>query len=138
MKRLLPLLAIVLLCTASCKKLIEEKKEDMMMKIIQSGEWYVEQYVENGTNVTSEFLNYKFRFTDDLVVKGILGTDTTKGTWEGSINAETITSYFNSDAPSPLPKLNGVWDIMGGYTDYVKAQRLTGAGLNTLLLRKIQ
>jgi len=137
MKTLLRLSLVCLLAASitSCKKFIEKQQEKMAMEIITSGDWYVEQYLENSTNVTSEFLNYVFHFNDDYTVTGTLAADTWKGSWQPDIINITITSQFPT-APAPLTRLNGTWKFKDSTRDFVKAEMTTSTGKNVLLLRK--
>jgi hypothetical protein len=119
----------------SCQKLIDKKKKQLMIDVITGSDWYVEQYFEDSVNITSEFLNYTFRFNKDYTVTGTLDTEVSTGTWEASIPDETITSQFPT-ATDPVKKLNGVWKITDSYIDYVEAERSTTSGKNILHLRK--
>ena len=132
-----PLFAILLATTLlSCKKKIEEQvQQSLLEKIITSGVWVVDRYFENAVDITAAFSNYEFRFNADGTVSGTLGTQVTNGTWVANINQATITASF-SNAPDPLPKLNGTWMITDPNVSYVKAAQMATAGINTLELRK--
>lgn len=106
------------------------------MDIITNGNWYVEQYIQDSANVTSDFLNYVFRFHEDRTVTGTLGTDVFSGTWEENISDISITSQFPT-APDPVKKLNGRWKLKDSSKEFVKAEMYTATGKNLLLLRKI-
>lgn len=137
MKTLVPLV-LTCLCLAtvtSCQKLIDKQKEKIAMDIITNGDWYVEQYVQDSTNVTSDFLNYLFRFHEDRTVTGTLGTEVFNGTWEEHISELSISSEFPT-APDPVRKLNGKWRIKDSSKEFVKAEMYTATGKNLLLLRK--
>ena len=119
----------------SCKKAIEQKQDDLILKAITDGTWIVEQYFENGSNISYEFLNYDFKFNADGTVTGVIATDTTKGTWSGSASTASITSTFPTSS-IPLVKLNAVWKITDSYWDYVEAKTTIGADSMILHLRK--
>lgn len=131
----LTLVCMLAVLTSSCQKLIDKKKEQMAMEFITSGDWYVEQYFEDSTNVTSEFLNYVFHFNDDYSVTGTLASDSWKGSWQPDITNITITSQFPA-APAPLTRLNGTWKFKDSTREFVKAEMTTATGKNVLLLRK--
>jgi hypothetical protein len=136
MKKLLPLVALlVLTSTLSCKKFIEDKQRKAVLDAMTNGRWLVEQYFENGNNITSDFLNYEFQFYENGKVEGILGTNVANGTWEADVENYTITSEFPA-AGDPLAKLNNTWLIKDSYWDYVKAEATTANGKNVLHLRK--
>jgi predicted peptidase len=124
-----------LLFTLSCKKAIEKKAENMIMDAITNGEWIVEQYIENGNNISSQFLNYSFKFNSNGTVTGTINSTSTNGTWVANATDYTITAEFPS-AGDPLKKINGLWKIKDSYWDYVKAEMTTSSGTNVLTLRK--
>lgn len=138
MKTLVPLVLICLWLTTatSCQKFIDKQKEKIAMDIITNGNWYVEQYMQDSANVTSDFLNYVFRFHEDRTVTGTLGTDVFSGTWEENISDISITSQFPT-APDPVKKLNGRWKLKDSSKEFVKAEMYTATGKNLLLLRKL-
>ncbi len=137
MKTLIPLVLICLwLATAtSCQKFIDKQKEKIAMDIITGGDWYVEQYFVDSTNITSDFLNYEFRFKEDRSLTGTRGTEVYIGSWQENISTISITSEFPS-APDPLKKLNGTWKLKDSSKEFVKAEMYTATGKNLLLLRK--
>lgn len=137
MKKHLPVFILLLLgfSTLSCKKAIEEKKQDLVMKAITDGIWVVEQYFEGTNNISNDFLNYDFKFNTDGSVTGTKAGNTTTGTWAGNISNYSITSNFPA-AADPVLKLNGIWKLTDSYWDYVEAEMTTPAGKNILHLRK--
>lgn len=136
MKRLIPILALIILCASlSCKKLIEKKQRNAVIDAMTNGLWLVEQYFEKDSNITYVFLNYEFQFYEDGKVKGMLGTNVANGTWVADTDKYTITSEFPA-AGEPLVKLNFTWAIKDSYWDFVKAEATTPDGKNVLHLRK--
>lgn len=129
------LLLLLLLGTFSCKKAVENKKEDLIMSAITDGIWVVEQYLEGANNITIDFANYDFKFNNDGSVVGTKAGNSTTGTWMGNATNYSITSNFPS-AVDPLPKMNGVWKLTDSYWDYVEAEMTTASGKNILHLRK--
>ena len=121
--------------TLSCKKAIEKKAENMIMDAITNGEWIVEQYIEGGNNISSQFLNYSFKFNSNGTVTGTINSTSANGTWAANATDYTITAEFPS-AGDPLKKLNGLWKIKDSYWHYVKAEMTTPSGTNVLTLRK--
>ncbi|WP_315820664.1 hypothetical protein [Paraflavitalea speifideaquila] len=135
MKTLVPSLLLLLVTASSCQKLIDKQKEKIAMDIITNGDWYVEQYIEDSTNITSDFLNYTFRFNEDRTLTGTRAAEVYSGTWQENISTISITSQFPT-APYPLQKLNGTWKIKDSSKDFVKAEMTTTNGKNQLRLRK--
>lgn len=113
----------------SCKKLIEQQAEKKVMNIITTGYWYVDQYIQNDSNITASFSGYLFKFDTNGTVTGTKDSVSRKGTWAANVDARTINSYFPS-APPPVSLLNGLWKIKDSGTDFVLAT-YTDTVLNT-------
>jgi hypothetical protein len=135
MKTLVPFVLLLLVTASSCQKLIDKKKEQIALDIITNGTWYVEQYFEDSTNITSDFLNYEFNFKEDRTLTGNRGTEVYTGSWQENISTISIISQFPT-APDPLKKLNGTWKIKDSTKDFVRAEMTTTNGKNLLRLRK--
>jgi len=137
MKRLLLSLLVLSLIGSgiACKKQIEQKKEDIIMSAITDGIWVVDYYLENTSDITTNFTNYDFQFYKDGKVTGTKSGNITNGTWAGDAINYTITSNFASPNDT-LTKMNGVWKLTDTYLDYVEAERTTASGKNILYLRK--
>ena len=138
MNKLKPLIVtgcLALLFSMSCKKAIEKKVHNMVMDAITNGEWIVEQYIEGENNLSSQFLNYSFKFDANGTLTGTIGSTATEGTWVPNTSDYTIVSDFPT-AGDPLKKLNGLWKIKDSYWDFVKAEMTTPNGIKILKLRK--
>jgi hypothetical protein len=129
------LVASLALLSTSCKKIIEKKVQDMVMDAITHGEWIVEQYFEGNNNLSSQFLDYRFKFNEDGTLIGTTSSGSTNGTWNPNLSDYTITADFPT-AADPLNKLNGLWKIKDSGWDYVKAEMQTPDGTKLLTLRK--
>ena len=129
------LVASLALLSTSCKKIIEKKVQDMVMDAITHGEWIVEQYFEGNNNLSSQFLDYRFKFNEDGTLIGTTSSGSTIGTWNPNLSDYTITADFPT-AADPLNKLNGLWKIKDSGWDYVKAEMQTPDGTKLLTLRK--
>lgn len=136
MKKILPLIAgfIVASCI-SCQKYVEKQVEKKVLEAMTTGIWIVVQFLEDTADITTQFLNYDFRFFENGTVTGTIGTNVANGTWVANTSNYSITSEFPS-AGNPLEKLNATWLIKDSYWDYVKAETTTPNGKNVLRLRK--
>lgn len=122
--------------TFSCKKFVEDKKQQAAMSFITNGFWKVQSAEIDSVSITSEFEVYKFKFNDDNTVSAISPTETQSGTWLGNITDYSITSDFPS-AGDPIKKLNGRWILKDSGDDYVKAERATSKGVDHLHMVKV-
>jgi hypothetical protein len=127
-------IAITLL--ASCKKIIDKKAEDAIMKVMTDGQWVITNFTSNGTDITTDFSGYSFQFFDDYTVKAMKnGTLENSGTFQGDVSTMTISSNFPS-AVNPLLLLNGTWHITNTSDTYVIANMTIGTEVRTLRLDK--
>lgn len=131
-------ITILLLCTSllpGCKKYIEKQKQNALENMITNGTWIVTRYLENGSDITSSFSGYSFKFNSNGTVTGTNTSNVVNGTWTGDVNTKTIISNFPS-AINPIDKLNAEWKIIDSYPDSVAAKTTINANINILNLHK--
>jgi Flp pilus assembly protein TadG len=111
-KKVTSVLALaILLVTGSCKKTVDNIKEDLMIKLITENTWKIVKYAEGSSNQTTVYTDYDFKFNKDGSLNAIKnGVTEATGTWAGSEATQSITAEFPS-ATEPLAKLTGVWLI---------------------------
>ena len=120
-----------------CKKAVQQQEENIILDAMTNGQWYVEQYKADSTDITNDFLGYAFQFYKNGNVDGIKNTVTSTGTWNSDITSYTITATFPAAASDTLKLLNHTWKITDSYLDYVEAATTTTTGGNNILhLRK--
>jgi len=135
MKKLtLIILGAVLL--TSCKKLVEQKAQDAILKAMTDGTWVITSFTSNGVDMTSDFSSYRFQYFDNYTVNAIKnGTVDKTGTWQGDVNTMSISANF-VNAVDPLLLLNGTWHITDNGWTYVDATMTVGSETRTLKLDK--
>ncbi|HMH31720.1 MAG TPA: hypothetical protein VK543_01755 [Puia sp.] len=134
-KTVLIFLLFASISTGSCKKYIEQQQQNALVSLITNGTWVVTRYLDNGTDITSSFSGYVFKFNSNGTVSGTNSGVAEQGTWSGDINTRTITSEFPS-AGDPLQKLNHTWKITDSYPDSVAANTTIDTSTNVLNLHK--
>jgi hypothetical protein len=129
-------LVVAFVSFSGCKKKVESIKEDLLLKLIVEGQWFVKKYDKGSTDITAAFSPYSFQFKKDFTVDAInFGTVENTGTWNGSIDTKTITSNFQNPSPT-LALLNGTWLVTDSGLDYVKATQSINGQACLLLLQK--
>lgn len=136
MKRFFVFTALIFLL-AGCKKALENKAEDLVIKALTDGQWHITNFVNNGTNITADFANYKFQYYSNKTVDAIKnGTVEKTGTWDG--DATAMTTYANFIAPAyPLNLINGTWHIDRNSWTYVEATQTIGTETKMMRLDKL-
>ena len=135
MKKLTLIILGAILLT-SCKKLVEQKAQDAILKAMTDGQWVITNFTSNGTDLTSDFSSYKFQYFDNYTVNAIKnGTVDKTGTWQGDVNTMSISANF-ANAVNPLLLLNGTWHITDNGWTYVDATMTVGSEVRTLKLDK--
>jgi hypothetical protein len=132
MKRLVfPGLLVLLF---SCKKYIQKQEQNALEAEVTNGYWYVTGYEQNGSDITSSFSGYLFKFATNNTVTGTDGNVSATGQWTDNIGARTITANFPG-ATAPLVYLNEIWTITDSYTDSVSARSVDTVNHTTNILQ---
>lgn len=136
MKKTLTALLLLTLITG-CKKAIEKKKEDILVKAMTDGQWKITNFVYNGISHTTDFTTYKFQYYSNRTVDAINnGTVEKTGTWDGDVNARTTWASF-TNATTPLTLINGNWHIDDSGWSYVVATQIIGTDVKNMRLDKL-
>jgi hypothetical protein len=137
MKNIYLLVFLVALLGCSKEK-IQQKQEDLVVKAMTEGQWKVTNFVKNGTDLTSDYSTYAFKFNTNLTVDAINnGTLERSGTWNADANAQTITSLFPGVSSVPVGNLHGTWKITSTTWTSVNATQTVGTEVKILRLDKL-
>jgi hypothetical protein len=124
---------LFLFILASC---VKKKEENLVVNAMVNGQWKVTNFNRAGTDVTTDFANYKFQFKSNFTVDAINnGTIEKTGSWDADAAAQTISSSFSS-AANPLLLLNGTWKITNNSWTWVEASQTVNGELFNLRLDK--
>lgn len=120
----------------SCKKSIDNQKENYVLGVMTKGVWFLENYVEDGVDVTDQFKDYVFQFHESGKLDATKNTVVQSGYWSGDINNLTLTVNFPLSV-QVLPKLNYVWKWLDAHIGLVFAETVTASGKKiTIRLRR--
>jgi hypothetical protein len=134
MKSLLIILSLI--CLVGCKKTIEKKAENAIMKAMTDGQWAITSFISDGSDITSDFSTYRFQYFSNYTVNAIKsGTVEATGNWDGDASAMNIIANF-PNATNPLLLLNGTWHITDNSWTYVEATLTVGNTIRSLRLDK--
>ena len=112
-------------------------KENAIISAMTDGEWMVTSFIQNSTDITSQFSSYHFKYHNNFTVDAIEnGTVVKSGTWQGDINNMSISANFSA-AVSPLSFLNGTWHVDNNSWTFVVASQTGGGVSQTLRLEKL-
>lgn len=133
-KIIIPLILFVFL--SGCKKTVENVQEDLVTKAMTDGQWAITSFTLNGTNITSDFSLYKFKYYSNKTVDAIKsGTVEKTGNWDGNAAAKTTWANFTS-VSHPLSLINGTWNITNNSWTFVVASQTNGSEIKTMRLDK--
>ena len=136
MKKLISIfLAFSLL--SGCKKNVENITQDLVVQAMINGQWIITKFTQNGTEITSDFLGYKFQYYSNKTVDAIKnGTVERTGIWDGNaVNKTTFANFIG--ATNPIALINGTWNITKNSWTYVEATQTNGTEIKTLRLDKL-
>jgi len=129
---------LLIFSLTNCKKIKEDIQEKKVLDFITNGQWKIIELTKGSIDYVADFTGYQFQFKTNNFVDAIKsGVIQKTGTWEGDVTNYTITSTFPGDTVYPLTLLNGVWQIVDGSDNYVKATKNEGGELSILKLEKI-
>ena len=126
-----------MLFLSGCKKTIEKVQENAIISAMTGGQWGITRFVQNGTDITTDFTGYKFQYYSNRTVDAIKnGTVEKTGTWDG--DAATMTTWANfTNATAPLSLINGSWHIDNNSWTFVIATQTVGNTTKTMRLDKL-
>ncbi len=126
MKRIALLFILMTAFSFSCKKFIEQTYKNALLNIMTDGQWRMNSYTENGTDITTQWDGYTFQFYSNLNVDAMKnGVVISTGTWNASTTDTTFSANFPLSANDTLRKLNGSWRWNDSSPTYVKATNKT-------------
>jgi len=135
MKKFIGIILLTLVLSG-CKKTIDKIQEDLVIQAMTDGQWAVTSFIKDGTNITTDFSSYKFKYYSNKTVDALKnGTTEITGTWDGNSSAMTTYANFNSP-PYPLTLINGTWQITKNSWTYVEATQTSGGVTKTMRLDK--
>ena len=136
MTRIITAVCFVLLFSG-CKKTIQKAQEDLVISAMTNGQWAITSFIQNGTDITSDFTTYKFQYYKNRTVDAIKsGVVEKTGNWNG--DASAMTTYANfSGVTNPLLLINGTWHIDDNSWTYVKASQSNGSETKIMRLDKL-
>ena len=135
MKKLIYIIGIMFLFTG-CKKTVQQIVGDAILQAMTDGQWVITSFTQNGTDITSSFNGYKFKYYGNKTVDAIKnGTVEQTGTWDGNATSMTTSANF-SGASAPLSLINGTWHINNNSWTYIAVSQTNGSETKTMRLDK--
>lgn len=126
----------LILSLTSCKKAAENIQQDLVIKAMTDGKWKVSSFSVNGSNITGDFTNYRFKYYSNKTVDAINNAIVEKtGTWDGNSTTMTTSANFTG-AVYPLTLINGSWHIDRNSWTYVEATQTVGSETRVMRLDK--
>ncbi|NJO25178.1 MAG: hypothetical protein HC867_04425 [Bacteroidia bacterium] len=87
------------------------------------GQWVITSFIDNGTDITSDFSGYKFQYFSNRTVDAIKNGSVEKtGSWEGNASNLSIWASFPG-AAYPLMMIDGTWLITNNSWTFVEAKK---------------
>lgn len=135
MKKVILIFSVALLL-AGCKKTVEKIVGDAIIQAMTNGQWVVTSFTQNGTDITSSFSAYKFKYYSNKTVDAIKnGSVEMTGNWDGDATTMTTSANFAA-ATNPLSLVNGTWHITNNSWTYIAVTQTNGSETKTMRLDK--
>ncbi|MDQ6609576.1 MAG: hypothetical protein M3Y85_07125 [Bacteroidota bacterium] len=130
------ILIVLLASLFSCKKAIQAKQEDLVIKAMTDGQWRITKFVKGPADITPDFATYKFQFFANNTVQAINNNSIeSTGSWNADATSRTIASNF-STANNTVTLLNGTWQITDNSWTFVEATQMVNGEVRMLRLDK--
>ena len=104
---------------------------DAVADILLNGSWFVETYIDSGSNDTAIYNGYTVNFNTGNAVVASNGSNTINGTWLVTSNGSQLNLAFPS---SPFDEFNDEWDIHSVSENRVEIRDVSGGGGGTDIL----
>ena len=92
-KILLLLTTILIISTTSCKKAVEQAKEEAVIGAITDGTWYVSKFTQSATDITASFAGWEFvYYSNNTSSANKVGSASIAGTWSGDAATLSFTA----------------------------------------------
>jgi PBP1b-binding outer membrane lipoprotein LpoB len=135
MKKTVAILFILILISG-CKKTVQQVVGDAILQAMTDGQWAITSFTQNGTDITTSFSGYKFKYYSNKTVDAIKnGTLETTGSWDGDATTMTTSANF-SGVTAPLSLVNGTWHITNNSWTYIAVTQTNGSETKTMRLDK--
>lgn len=121
------IVALPVMTLFSCKKSLDERKEEYILGVMTNGRWFLEYYMEDGVEMTETFKDYEFQFYESGKLDGTKNNITQTGNWSGDINTLILVVNFSSPG-EVLQKLNHRWQWLKANIGLVFAETQTASG----------
>lgn len=111
--------------------------QNQVINTVMSGTWRITNYVDSGTNETSNYAGYNFTFAAGNVLTAVGGGATYNGTWsvtDSNSNDDTLNDLdFNIafSTPAILLDLSDDWDIVSRTDTKIELVDVSGGGSGT-------
>lgn len=136
MKRFILILGLLISLNA-CKDKIEHIQQDLVLQAMTDGYWAITSFTRNGTDITSDYAPYKFKYYSNKTVDAIKNNLVEKtGDWDGSATTQTTWANF-PNAVYPLDLINGTWHINNNSWTFVVATQVVGSETRVMRLDKL-
>lgn len=84
--------------------------------VLQDGEWFVQSYIDDGDDETSDYNGYVLTFNADGTVNAVNGATTLTGNWSVTSSSSGLDVILDFGTQFPFDEFNDDWDV-SNFTD---------------------
>jgi hypothetical protein len=102
-----------------------------LIDILQDGQWFVSEYLDNGINQTIDYNGYTLTFSAGGSVVATNGTNTFNGTWAVTSTGGDPDLTLNFGTQVPFDEFNDDWDVINFTSTIIELEDVSGGGGGT-------
>lgn len=127
------LLIIILAGFISCKKSSNSPiiPSNPISTIVQQGNWKITLFSSNGTDETTNFSGYSFKFNSNGTITAVKGASTVSGTWSKGVDDSQPKLLINFGVTPSFDELTDDWHITSQNTLKIVLIDVSGGGGGT-------
>lgn len=131
-------LAIVIV-TSSCKKNDDDISPSNLTSTVQSGNWKVTWFSDDGNDETYHFSGYQFVFASGGSVTAAKSGSSVSGSWSTGSDDSTTKMVLDFGAQVPFDELNDDWKILENSSSKIRLEDVSGGngGTDYLTFEKV-
>ena len=132
-------LLLIMSCSSDDDSNSNNNTQSDVQNNVQSGTWQITNFIDSGTDETSDFAGYDFTFESSGVLNANNGTNDFNGTWsvtnsdsnDDSPDDNDLDFNINFNLTNDFEDLNDDWDVISQSSNKIELTDVSGGNGGT-------